>query len=99
MTALLLAPELAEDFARIAAHLQTHDVADVDARLVDIVDALPVLRMHPLIGRLTEGGWRELVIGKGTRGYVALYAYDALGDAVSVTALRGQREAGYREGL
>lgn len=49
MTALRLAAELGHDFARIAAHLEAHDVADVDARLGEIVEALQVLRLHPLI--------------------------------------------------
>lgn len=98
MTALLFAAELAADIARITEHLEAHAVADVDARLGEIVDALQVLRKHPLIGRPAGDGWSELVIGKGSRGYVALYAYDAVADAVSVTALRGRREAGFRDG-
>jgi plasmid stabilization system protein ParE len=99
MTTLLYAPELAADFARIVDHLEAHDVADVDVRIGEIVAALQVLRMHPLIGRPAGGHWRELVIGKGSRGYVALYAYNAVADTASVAALRAQREAGFREGL
>lgn len=95
MTALLLAPELRQDFARIAEHLEAHDAADIDVRLGEIVDALQLLGLHPLIGRPAGGPWRELVIGKGSRGYVALYLYDELDDVVSVMALRAQREAGY----
>jgi hypothetical protein len=38
---------------------------------------------------------RELVIGRRSRGYVALYAYDALQDRVLVLAIRGQKEAGW----
>lgn len=98
MTALRLAAELAEDFARIAAHLAAHDVTDIDSRLREIVDALQVLTRHPLIGRPVAGAWRELVIGRGSRGYLARYWYDPVGDTVSVTAVRAQREAGFREG-
>ena len=98
MTTLLLAAELAEDFERIAAHLFAHDVPDIDARLVEIVEALQVLTRHPLIGRPLDGGWRELVIGRGGRGYLARYLFDAFGDVVRVTALRAQREAGFKGG-
>ena len=38
---------------------------------------------------------RELVIGKRTHGYVALYRYVAALDTVFVLALRSQRETGY----
>jgi len=98
MTTLRLAAELAEDFRRIAEHLAAHEVQDIDARLTEVIDALQVLARHPLIGRPSSGGWRELVIGRDARGYVARYRYDAPGDVVRVTALRAQREAGFREG-
>ncbi|MEO8125202.1 MAG: type II toxin-antitoxin system RelE/ParE family toxin [Burkholderiales bacterium] len=98
MTTLRLGAELAEDFVRVAAHLAVHDVPDIDARLGEIVEALQVLTRHPLIGRPVAGVWRELVIGRASRGYVARYWYDAVDDAVSVTALRAQREAGFGEG-
>ena len=38
---------------------------------------------------------RELVIGFGESGYVALYRYVPHADAVYVLAFRHQREAGY----
>ncbi len=40
---------------------------------------------------------RELVIGRRSHGYVALYRYVPEIDTVFVLALRGQREAGYSE--
>lgn len=99
MTRLWLAPELAEDFARITDHLVSHDVStpDIEARLLEIVEALQVLTRHPLIGRPASGDWREFVIGRGTRGYLARYWYDAGEDIVSVAAVRAQREAGFRD--
>ena len=39
--------------------------------------------------------WRELVIGFGDFGYVALYHYDRASDVVTVLAFRHQKEAGY----
>ena len=38
---------------------------------------------------------RELVIGFGDSGYVALYRHDQAADAVYVLAFRHQKEAGY----
>jgi len=98
MTRLLFAGRLADDFARIEAHLLAHEVGDVQARLSEIVDALQVLTQHPLMGRKVAFDRRELVIGRGARGYVALYAYDPFDDVVAVAALRAQREAGFDEG-
>jgi len=41
---------------------------------------------------------RELVIGTGVCGYIALYVYDPERDAVFVVAARSQKEAGSRRG-
>ena len=38
---------------------------------------------------------RELVIGFGDSGYVALYRFDLTADTVYVLAFRHQKEAGY----
>ena len=57
--------------------------------------AIDVLDKNPLIGRPVHEDMRELVIGRQSRGYVALYRYVAEIDTVFVLALRGQREAGY----
>lgn len=95
MTQLKLAPELALDIARIVAHLHAHQVADVQARIDQIIDALDILLRHPQIGRPAPQGQRELVIGRDARGYVALYRYDEIEDTVAVLALRSQKEAGF----
>jgi plasmid stabilization system protein ParE len=60
-----------------------------------IFEALEILKTHPAIGRPLGHGVRELVISRGRTGYLALYAYDDAADAVSVVAVRHQREAGY----
>jgi hypothetical protein len=43
-----------------------------------------------------KDGKRELVIGRATRGYVALYRDVAGIDTVFVLAVRAQREDGFR---
>jgi plasmid stabilization system protein ParE len=90
-----LAPEVADDFDRILAHLGAYETADAASRLQDIIAAIDVLQRNPLIGRVDTAGHRELVIGRGARGYVALYRYEAAIDTVFVLAMRSQREAGY----
>lgn len=90
-----LAPEVADDFDRILSHLAEYEVADAPSRVQDIITAIDVLERNPLIGRATRAGNRELVIGRGARGYVALYRYVAAIDTVFVLAVRSQREAGY----
>jgi plasmid stabilization system protein ParE len=86
---------VALDVDRIVEHLLMHDAPAVQERIDEIIEACSVLERHPLIGCRTETGLRELVIGHGSRGYVALYDHDAGADLVLVLALKAQREAGY----
>lgn len=95
MAVIKLAPELADDLDRIAEHLQVHDVDGIEERLRGIAEAIDVLRANPLIGRPTGKALRELTIGRGSRGYLALYRYVAVVDAVFVLSIRAQREGGY----
>ncbi len=95
MSRIELAPEIADDFDRIFDHFAAHGIADAPMRIREIVQAIGLLEQHPLIGRLVQGGRRELVLGKSGRGYVALYRYVQALDTVFVLAIRSQREAGY----
>jgi plasmid stabilization system protein ParE len=58
---------------------------------------LLLLETAPDIGRPFDDPpeWRELIIGFGESGYVALYWHDPERDAVFVLAFRRQKEAGY----
>jgi toxin ParE1/3/4 len=98
MTRVVLSPRVLQDLARIEQHLLSYEVQDVQSRVDEILSGLAILESHPLIGRKVAGDRRELVLGRGRRGYVALYAYDAGADALVVAALRAQREAGYAGG-
>jgi plasmid stabilization system protein ParE len=98
MARIELAPEVFDDFERILDHLRSHAVAEAPARIAGIVEAIQVLARNPLIGRPARGGARELVIGRGAQGYVALYRFIAGIDTVFILAIRAQREAGYRRG-
>lgn len=88
-------PGVNDDLRRVIAHLEQHEAEHVPERLREWVSASDVLADNPLIGRPTRGGLRELVIGRGVRGYIALYRYPAEVDTVFVLAIRAQREGGY----
>jgi plasmid stabilization system protein ParE len=95
MARIELAVEVGEDFERILEHLKGYDVADPTARVEEIIAAIDVLTHSPLMGRPASGQLRELIIGRRSRGYVALYRYVAESDIVFILAIRAQREAGY----
>lgn len=96
MTRIELAPEVLDDFDRILAHLSAFDAEQRAQRIGEIVDALQILEHSPLIGRPVKASKRELVIGRGSRGYLALYRYVPAIDVVFVLAVRAQRERGYK---
>lgn len=96
MSRIELAPELTDDFERILEYLVLHEASDAPARIREIIEAIDVLEHNPLIGRPVESDKRELVIGRRSRGYVALCRYVPAIDTVFVLAIRSQREAGYK---
>ena len=96
MVRIELAPEVLDDIDRFVDHLEQHQVADVASRAGEILEAIQILSRSPLIGRPVAGGKRELIIGKGNRGYVALYRYLAGIETVFILALRAQRESGFK---
>jgi plasmid stabilization system protein ParE len=83
------------DLERLTDFLIESDPAAAVATVDLIAEAVAVLGNHPLIGRPAEDDLRELIISRGHSGYVALYSYEALHDAVLILAVRHQREAGY----
>lgn len=95
MARVALAPEVLDDFDRFFDHMVRFEVEDAPARIGEIVQAMQILTHSPLIGRPVRGGKRELLIGRGSRGYVALYRFVAGLDIVFVLAIRSQRELGY----
>lgn len=97
MPCIELAPEVAEDFDRILDHLANHEVENPGQRIGEIIAAVEILAQNPLIGRPVANSKRELVIGRRSHGYVALYRYVPEIDTVFVLAIRSQREAGYSE--
>lgn len=96
MTQVRIAEEVREDFDRIIDHLLAHEVADPANRIDAILAAIDTLALNPMIGRPVHDILRELVIGQGDQGYIALYRYSDALDQVVIVALRAQKEAGYR---
>lgn len=95
MSRIELAPEVGDDFDRILDHLAQYQVENPALRIREIIEALNVLEYNPMIGRPVNNNKRELIIGRRSHGYVALYRYIAEIDTVFVLAVRSQREAGY----
>ena len=95
MSRIELAPEVDDDLDRILDYLAEYQVENPGLRIREIIEALNVLEHNPLIGRPANNDKRELVIGRRSHGYVALYRYVAEVDTVFVLAVRSQREAGF----
>ena len=95
MSRVELAPEVRDDFDWILDHLAEYEVENLAERIMEIIQAISILEHSPLVGRPAQNGKRELVIGRGSHGYVALYRYVPQVDTVFVLALRSQREAEY----
>lgn len=96
MARIELAPGVMDDIDRFLAHLAEFGSADIPERIDEMLQVLQVLAHSPLIGRPVQDGKRELIIGKGGRGHVALYRYLADIETVFILALRAQREAGVK---
>lgn len=96
MIRIELAPEVLDDFERILDHVLKHGVAEAAERIAGITSALQILREHPHIGRPDGDGQRELVIGRGSRGYLARYRFIESIEIVFVLAVKAQNEGGFR---
>lgn len=95
MTRVRLASAVLDDLSRIAEHLQLHESDAAEDRADQIISAFDVLTDNPFIGRAVGDEKRELLIGRGPQGYVALYRYIPLIDTALILAVRAQREGGY----
>ncbi len=82
MARIELDPGVGADLGCIPEHLARHEVDDTPVRVQQIIQTISVLEWNPLIGRPTRGELRELVIGRRSRGDVALYRYVADLDVV-----------------
>ena len=97
MARIELAPEVFDDFDRFLDHMARFEVGNMPARIGELLQAIQILTHSPFIGRPVKGGKRELVIGRDSHGYIALYRFVARIDTVFILAIRSQREAGFKE--
>jgi len=97
MSHIELASEVGDDFERILDHLAQYQIENPALRIREIIEAINVLEHNPMIGRPANNDKRELVIGRRSHGYVALYRYIVEIDTVFVLAVRSQKEAGSEE--
>jgi plasmid stabilization system protein ParE len=89
-------PAALRDLQRLREFLRTKSPTAAKRAAAAIVKAIQMLGEHPQLGRPApemEIEFRELPIEFGDTGYVALYRFEA--DAVTVLAIRHQKEAGY----
>lgn len=95
MARLIYSEQALADLERLTNFLLEQDVNAAVSTMDLIEEALTILRRHPYIGRRLDEDLYELVISRGNTGYVALYSFEELYDAVLILAIRHQGEAGY----
>lgn len=96
MPRLRWSPPALLDVQRIYRFLAVKNLDAARRAVESIREGVNLLDRHPQIGRPSDGmdtEYRELRIGFGDSGYVALYRYES--DIVTVLALRHQKEVGY----
>jgi plasmid stabilization system protein ParE len=97
MPRLKISPRAQADIFRLYNFLAEKDQAAA-VHAVSVIESsfIPLTQM-PKIGRkLESSALRELVIGFGSSGYIALYSFDEARDEVVVAALRHQKERNYK---
>ena len=93
-----LAAKARADIARPHRFLVDKDPAAAQRAVVAMHKAFAPLAHAPLMGRPTDDdvNLRELVIDFGASGYLTLYCYEAALDAVTLLAVKHQREDDYK---
>lgn len=86
------------DLVRLQTFLANKDINAAKRALLVIREAFRPLTHAPMIGRIVEDsdGLRELVIEFGASGYLALYLFEPALDAVTILAIKHQREDDYK---
>jgi plasmid stabilization system protein ParE len=93
---VIYAPGAVRDLQRLREFLRAKNPVAARRSADAILKALQVLKLQPQIGRPVEhmpDDYREWVIEFGDSGYVARYRFE--GDAVTVLAVRHQKEIGH----
>ena len=98
MPHLRLSARAQSDLSRLHLFLTGNDINTTKRAMLAIREALRSLAHAPNIGRLVEDSedLRELVIDFGASGYLALYRLEPALDAVTILAVKHQREDDYQ---
>ncbi len=97
MTRVIFSPRALQDIERLADFLLTADPEAASHTGAVLISGLQILKQHPLVGRIVEHGYRELLISRGRTGYIALYKFDVAKNFALILTIRHQREGGYVE--
>ena len=86
------------DIARLHAFLLGKDSNAAKRAVVVIREAFMPLKQSYMIGRPVEeyGDLREIVLDFGATGYLALYRFEPSLNAVTILAIKHQREDDYK---
>jgi plasmid stabilization system protein ParE len=84
------------DLVRLYNFFSEKDKSVALRAIQHIRNSIAVLSHAPKIGRPVEEGFRECIIDFGSSGYLALYDFDELLDAITVHAVRHQKENDYQ---
>ncbi len=98
MSQVRLSARAHADIARLHQFLLEKDAHAARRAVLAISAAFAPLEHAPMIGRPVEDHdrLRELTIDFGATGYLALYYYEPLLDAVTILAIKHQREDDYK---
>ena len=98
MPLVRLSARARSDLSRLHAFLVSRDQNAANRAVLAIRAALLPLTRAPLIGRPDPDSddLRELVIDFGAAGYLALYRFEPALDAVTILAVKHQREDDYK---
>ena len=83
------------DLERIFVYVAEVDPVRARRTVQRIRDAVVILEDHRLMGRPAEEGRRELVMGRRSEAYIALYRWLPANDTALILAVRHSKEAGY----
>lgn len=97
MPQVRLSARAQSDISRLHAFLLEKDSNAAKRAVLAMREAFMPLKQSHLIGRPVEdhGDLRELVIDFGATGYLALYRFEPSQDAVTILAIKHQRENDY----
>jgi plasmid stabilization system protein ParE len=85
------------DLDRLFEFVATENLVRARLQMLSVRRAFELLADHPHLGRTVEDGRRELILSRGTNGYIALCRWLPVENVVMILAVKHQREAGYPE--